>query len=63
MAAADTTLESIALESVLIFYKVTTGGQRVYRNREAAIRDIYVPQATAEQLGNPGQIKLTIQAA
>ncbi len=63
MTAAGTTPDSIALESVLTFHKVTAGGQRVYRNREAAIHDVYVPKAAAEQLGNPGQIKLTIQAA
>jgi hypothetical protein len=51
------------IESLLTFHKATAGGKRVYRNLEAAIQDVYIPRATAEQLGNPGQIVLAVHAA
>ena len=62
-AAAEPATEGTAIASTLTYHKTTSGGQRVYRNPDAAIRDVYVPKATAEQLGNPSQIKLTIHAA
>jgi hypothetical protein len=54
--------DSTVIETILTYHKTTQGGQRVYRNRDGDIRDIYVPSATADRLGNPDQIKIAVEA-